>query len=224
VVDAADAATLHMYFSGTEGLHGDLFSTMPAEVLARGEEVMGKAGAGGGTWSYGPIRSYPGHVGGEGGTNYEAMSFARTSIWFSGALMRSSWSRGRLYALVPASGGSHAGVAVTKPLHVTSIFRDPHPVAGADAAIRLRVNAVTVRAGSVSAELIDWTNSSTSSSPATTKALTGFSVAECTAFEGDNEHGIVSWSGGTLPAGVTTVRVRLVVLRARVYGMGLEVA
>ena len=25
------------------------------------------------------------------------MSFARTSIWFSGALMRSSWQQGRLY-------------------------------------------------------------------------------------------------------------------------------
>ena len=40
------------------------------------------------------------------------------------------------------------------------------------------------------------------------------------AFEGDSEAGVVAW-GSPLPAGVTAVRVRLVVLRARVYGMHL---
>jgi hypothetical protein len=64
VTDAADAATLHMYFSGTEGLHGDLLSTLPAEVLAAGlKPAAGTApppGAGAGTWSWSPIRSYAG--------------------------------------------------------------------------------------------------------------------------------------------------------------------
>jgi hypothetical protein len=50
-------------------------------------------------YPHGPIRSYAGLTGGEGGADYEPMSFSRTSIWFSGALMRSSWARGRLYAI-----------------------------------------------------------------------------------------------------------------------------
>jgi hypothetical protein len=229
VADAADTtgSTVHMYFSGTEGLHGDMFSTLPAEVLAQGQQAMGPGpgGAGGGTWNYGPIRSYPGLVGGEGGKNYQAMSFSRTSIWFSGALMRSSWSRGRLFALVPASGGIHPGVAVTKPLAVADISRGGGGRGGADGSapvIQLRVNAVTVRAGRVSAELVDWTHADASTACATAPPLPGFSLADCTAFEGDQEHGVVSWKGGALPAGVTAVRVRLVVLRARVYGMHLE--
>ena len=52
--------------------------------------------------------------------------------------------------------------------------------------------------------------------------MPGFSLAECASFEGDNANGLVTW-GSPLPAGVTAVRVRLVVLRARVYGISLEV-
>ena len=220
VTDARDNSTLHMFYSGTEGLHGDLFSTMPAEVLARGQRAAGFDGAGGGTWSYSPIRSYPGLAGGEGGADYEPMSFARTSIWFVGAMMRSSWSRGRLHALVPAAGGSHAGVAVTKPIVITTIGGGGQP-----AAIVLRVNAVTVGKGSVAAELINWSCTNTSQLPdvATAAPMPGFSLAECRTFQGDAQHGVVTWgSGGALPAGVSAVRVRLVLLRARVFGMSLE--
>jgi hypothetical protein len=217
VTDAADDATLHMYFSGTEGLHGDLLSTLPAEVLAAGLKPSAAApsGAGSGTWSWSPIRSYAGLTGGEGGTDYEAMSFARTSILFSGALMRSSWSKGRLHLFVPASGGRHAGVAVTKPMPVTAI------TGGGTGAVQLRVNAVAVRGGSIAAELVD---GSSADPPATAPPLPGFTLADCAGFAGDDEHGVVAWSGGALPAGVTAVRVRLIVLRARVYGMNFVFA
>ena len=132
---------------------------------------------------------------------------------------------------MPASGGRHAGVAVTKPLPVAAITGGgggggAGAGAGAGGAVQLRVNAVAVRGGSVAAELVDGSSSSGADAdpPATAPPLPGFALADCAAFAGDDEHGVVTWSGGALPAGVTAVRVRLVVLRARVYGMNLEFA
>jgi hypothetical protein len=50
----------------------------------------------------------------------QAYSPLRGSIWFSGALLRASWSQGRLWALLPASGGVVPARAVTRPLNTTA--------------------------------------------------------------------------------------------------------
>ena len=43
VIDAGNNGTLHMYYSGTEGLHGDMYSTEPAELLASGQRAASTA-------------------------------------------------------------------------------------------------------------------------------------------------------------------------------------
>jgi hypothetical protein len=83
-------------------------------------------------------------------------------------------------------------VAVTKPITITSLLAlaagTTHTSRGSSgtttAAITLRVNAVTVRNGSVAAELIDWSATNTSQLPdiATAPPMPGFALADCDVF------------------------------------------
>lgn len=78
-----DGDQLHVYYAGTEGLHGDLYNTAssgPRVLRARGEILSRQSFTYGGDYS---------------------------------ALCRSSWTIDRLWALAPCHGGYTEGVATT---------------------------------------------------------------------------------------------------------------
>jgi hypothetical protein len=80
-----DGDRLHVYYAGTEGLHGDLYNTRasgPRVLRARGEILSRQSFTYGGDY---------------------------------GALCRASWTHGRLWALVAAHGGYTEGSATTRP-------------------------------------------------------------------------------------------------------------
>ena len=82
---------LHYYYTGLEGIHGDMFST----------EEAGLASEQG--WRYRGL--YPLHG--------EVLSRTPGIISFQGALCRATWRKGRLWALTTASGGNMDGFAST---------------------------------------------------------------------------------------------------------------
>ena len=119
-----------------------------------------------------------------------------------------SWRSGRVFALVPASGGPIPGQAIMAPLN-TSV------ACSRSAAPSLQLNAVTVRGGMLTAELLN----------ATGAVIPGYGTDDVTApFTGDDPDGSLGWRArsGPLPAVVTEVRVRVLLTRARLYGMHLK--
>ena len=71
-----------MYYSGTEGIHGDMYSTKPSELFD-----SQKLGSDSRTWGYTDLRLKSG----AGGSEQQYLSPVRTSIWFSGAMMAARW-------------------------------------------------------------------------------------------------------------------------------------
>src|SRR5207237_4619032 len=79
-----DGDRLHVYYAGTEGLHGDLYNTRasgPRVLRARGEVLSRQSFTYGGDYA---------------------------------ALCRASWTADRLWALVGAHGGYSEGTATTR--------------------------------------------------------------------------------------------------------------
>jgi hypothetical protein len=193
--DRDDPGLLHMYYSGTEGIHADIYSTKPAEDFAAAH-----LGEGTETWTYSDLRVKTRN----GGSPQQYFSPIRSSIWFNGAMMRSSWSASRLWALVPASGGPAPATVVTRLLNLTS------PLSA-----RLQVNAAAYRKGRLRAELLDADSGA---------VIPGYSLASCIPFEGDSTAAVISWSavsGGSsrLPA---AVKVRFELLKVRLYSFWFQ--
>ena len=81
----------HYYYSGSQGIHGDIFSTEANEIaIEKGVP-------------YRNMRQL----------NGEKLSQTPSIIYQHGALCRATWQKGRLWALTPASGGNDEGWAVS---------------------------------------------------------------------------------------------------------------
>ena len=112
--------------------------------------------------------------------------------------MRASWRDGRMWALVPASGGGVEGVAITKSFHV-----------GGGAPLSVTVNYVAVRGGNirVAAQLPNGSS------------INGFEREACVALASNATAAIVTWHGSSsLPRTVESVRLVFYLRRARLYG------
>ena len=135
----------------------------------------------------------------------DRLSFARSMVFKRGALMRASWTKGRLWAVVPTAGMELPAVVVTKPLlNVT-------------AGVRLVINAKTVRGGKVTAELLQ---------PNGKKPIAGFELSDSMAFVGDEVAAVMRWTGGQtrLPHAATTggLQIKFMLYDARLYSFELQ--
>jgi hypothetical protein len=133
---------------------------------------------------------------------------AANMTWFHSAGCRASWRAGRLWAAVTASGGPMEGMLGTKPLSVSGK--------------RLRVNAATVRDGSLQVELLQGKSLPGREGPLAKdlvideRPISGFTRADCTVFKGDDESALIQWKGGDrCPSG--PVRARFYLNQARLY-------
>jgi hypothetical protein len=123
---------------------------------------------------------------------------ARTDnqFMFYGVMCRASWRVGRMWAAVPASGGAIEARMTTKLCET--------------AGKRLCMNAVTVRDGAVSVELLD----------EELQPLPGYGRDDVSVFHGDDQRAIVSWGcKDTIDA--KAAHVRFYLKRARLYGCQL---
>ena len=186
-----------MYYSGTEGIHGDMYSTKPSELFD-----SQKLGSDSRTWGYTDLRLKSG----AGGSEQQYLSPVRTSIWFSGAMMAARWRHGRLWAVMPASGGAAPATLLSKPLNIT-------------AASCLVANLKAYRGGSAKAELVDLYGD----------AVRGFELDSSVPFAGDSPRVVMSWhtaadalrwfEGPRRPA---QVQVRWELTRTLLYGFTLS--
>jgi hypothetical protein len=147
------------------------------------------------------------------GTEMDAYSPNAGMTWFHSAGCRASWKLGRLWAAVTASGGPLEGMLGTKPLSVEGK--------------QLRVNAQTIRAGSLQVELLEGKSLPGREGPIADdvvvdeKPIPGFSRADCTPFTGDSESSLIKWKGGDrVPA--KQVRARFYLSQARLYSFDWE--
>ena len=197
-----DADALHLFFSGTEGLHADVFSTRAAEDLAATKELPG--------WEYssrvahlGPTTTYMADgadCSSEPGSAFldceQPYNILRSGIPFHGAMMRATWSDGRLWALVPASGGGVEGTATTKSFAVGG-------------RLQLSLNFVAPRRGALRVA-VQAPNGS---------AIAGFGRDDCVPLTTNGTAAAVEWRGGpVLPRDVRSVRLVFFLRRARLYG------
>ena len=90
VPDRDDDTKLHAYFSGTQGRHADIHSTLAGERFDEAREKLGWVSNG--AWGYKNL-----------GLGMEKMQPIRGTNWFRGALMRATWDSRRLWALVPVA-------------------------------------------------------------------------------------------------------------------------
>jgi hypothetical protein len=118
-------------------------------------------------------------------------------LWSHGAMCRASWDEGRLWAAVTASGGPLEGMLGTRALAVGGR--------------RLHVNSVTVREGTLEAELLK-----------DDQALPGFTRADCIPFRGDEKSAVIRWKGGDR-CPTENVRVRFYLNQARLYSFDWSV-
>eukprot|EP01051_Picozoa_sp_SAG22_P000250 SAG22_NODE_5_length_41775_cov_111.520971_13_plen_1400_part_00 len=197
-----DVDALHLYFSGTEGLHADMFSTRAAEDLAITKKLA--------EWEYssriahlGPTTTYMAdgaECSSEPGSAFldceQPYNILRSSIPFHGAMMRATWRDGRLWALVPASGGGVEGTATTKSFAVSG-------------RLQLSLNFVAPRRGALRVA-VQAPNGS---------AIVGFGRDDCVPLTTNGTAATVAWHGGAaLPRDVQSVRLVFFLRRARLYG------
>lgn len=196
LVPDRDGEAVHLYFSGTEGLHASIYDTMPAEAF----DACG-IGKGRGCWNFREDRWGGGTV-----PRGDEQLFAPVSnnVWFRGAIMRATWPNGRLWGIVPAVGGEVAAVVLTRNCSAPS----------AAASATLVVDAATVRNGSLLAEVVV---------AASGQVLPGFASHDCVPFSGDAAEATMAWGGRTaIPTGGAAVQIRFVLLRARLYHFALR--
>lgn len=191
VPDHADPTKLHAYFSGCQGRHADIHSTLPGERFAEMREQWTSFGA----WGYRNLE-----LGSK--TSAESYSPIRSTNWFRGALMRATWDSSRLWALIPAAGGDVPGQALTTT-HENK--------GGFELFVNVKVHNQTRTGadGQVAVEIID----------AETKSpVPGFTLDDATPVTADTKAGAVRWRGGTkIPASPSKFMLRFVLLRARLY-------
>ena len=191
VPDRDEPGKLHGYFSGCQGRHADIHSTLPAERFAQARAHFGWNSYGG--WGYKELELRP----------MESYAPVRGTNWFRGALMRATWDSRRLWALVPSAGGDVPGQARTAA---------QDGVMGKRLVVNIKVHnqTRTKQMGSLSAELLD----KDSLAP-----IAGFTLADSIPLspaDGSTYDGVVAWKGGEeCPA--DGVKVRFVLLRARLY-------
>jgi len=162
----------HYYYSGVQGIHGDIFSTEASEIAT-------KKGI-----PYKDMR----HL------NAEKLSRTPSELPQHGALCRATWRKGRLWALVPASGGNDEGWAISsEPMRRGEL---------------LEINARTYKDGRILAELVDYDG----------HVLKGFGRNECSGFSGDSMCAQLDWQGGRVSP-TDECRARLILRRAMLYGM-----
>jgi len=132
------------------------------------------------------------------GLHGDVYSTTPNMLHFYSALCRASWTKGRMWSAVAASGGRREGVLETPPL------------AGVEAK-RLIINAVTNEDGCVEAELCDSEG----------RVVEGFGRDACRPIHGDHKAATLSWKGQeACPA--DGCRLRLIVKRARLYGFAWD--
>ena len=147
------------------------------------------------------------------GTEKDSYTPIAGITFFHSAGCRASWKLGRLWAAVTASGGPMGGMLGTKPLSVGGK--------------RLRVNAQTIRDGSLQVELLKGTSVSGLEAELPDdlvideKPIPGFSRADCTAFKGDSEAAFIRWKGGDRVP-VDQVRARFYFNQTRLYSFDWE--
>jgi hypothetical protein len=129
------------------------------------------------------------------GLHGDVYSRTPSAYQFHGAFSRCSWEEGRLWAAVPASGGSRQEAVLTTPLQ---------PCLGA----ALTLNAATGRNGCVRAELLGPDR----------KVLPGFGRDDFEPFVGNETHARRGWRGGMPPP---EAHLRLMLREARLYGYEL---
>jgi|EP01047_Picozoa_sp_COSAG01_P052381 hypothetical protein len=137
----------------------------------------------------------------------------RGTNWFRGALMRATWDSRRLWALIPVAGGDIPGQAVTK--------LQPAGVEGRRLVVNIRVHAQTRsrEMGSLRAELLGARACTHHAcTPRNSQPLPGYSLADCEPVDTDTYEGALRWRGGDrVPVAAGPVKVRFVLLRARLY-------
>lgn len=122
----------------------------------------------------------------------DVYSPVRGVLWFYGSLCRASWEEGRLWAAVTATGGPVEGTLMTRNIQV--------------AGKEFRVNAVTLKEGALTAELV-----------VNGKPLSGFSRADCVPIRGNHRSTVIRWKRGS-KCPVENVQVRFYLQRTRLYG------
>jgi hypothetical protein len=147
------------------------------------------------------------------GTEMDAYSPNAGMTWFHSAGCRASWKLGRLWAAVTASGGPLEGMLGTKSLSVKGK--------------RLRINAQTIRDGSLQVELLQGKTVPGREGPLAEDAvydehpIPGFSRADCAVFKGDSEEAFIQWKGGDRVP-VESVRARFYLNQTRLYSFDWE--
>lgn len=122
------------------------------------------------------------------GTEMDAYCSIGGITYFHSAGCRASWKLGRLWAAVTAAGGPMEGMLGTKPLSVGGK--------------QLRINARTLREGSLQVELLQGASIPGREGPLSPdlvideKPIPGFSREDCVPFKGDSESALIQWKGG----------------------------
>ena len=120
---------------------------------------------------------------------------------FRGAMMRATWTKARLWGLVPSAGGDIMGTATSR------VYEN---VTGKS----LVLNAATVRGGVLQAGLRHAGNNT---------FIPGYGLTDCIAFQGDEAAVSIGWSSGrVIPPHVGAVTVTFTLLRARLYSLAWE--
>lgn len=115
---------------------------------------------------------------------------------WTGTMCRASWEKGRMWAALPAAGGTTEAILTTAAINCSNKT--------------LRINALTLEEGEISAELLDEKQ----------KPIKGFSRRDSIAFKGDEKFACLKWKESELPE-VDKVHIRFYLKRARLYGYEL---
>ncbi len=168
VPDRDDDSKVHAYFSGCQGRHADIHSTLAGERFAEARAHFGWTSYG--AWGYKNL---------EIGDMGEKMQPIRGTNWFRGALMRATWDSRRLYALIPVAGGDIPGQVIT-------VTQDAS-VAGKRLIVNVKLHnqTRTKEMGNIAAELLD---------AKTRQPIPGYTLDDCVPVGGGNgsSSGIVS--------------------------------
>jgi hypothetical protein len=201
VSDPNGSRSIHLYYSGTEGLHASIYDTMPSEAF--GQCGIGE---GRGCWDFRDMR----WGGGTTPRGHEQLfSLVSNNVWFRGAIMRATWEDGRLWGVVPAVGGEVPATVLTRNLSLGA--------GDEQSSACVVVDAVTVRNGSLLAEVVV---------AATGQVLPGFTLSDSLPFDGNEHNTTLRWrgKGSQIPIGALKggrVQVRFSLLRARLYHFSL---
>ena len=151
-----------------------------------------------GAWGYKNL-----HVG------MESIQPVRGTNWFRGALMRATWDSRRLWALIPSAGGDIPG-------QVRTVAQAG--VLGKRLSVNLKVHNQTrsKTMGTLRAELLTCSGK-TKMHGVKCETIPGFGLDDSIPLADDSYDGVLEWKGGKSAAPQDEVRVRFVLLRARLY-------